>query len=227
MRRSAVPQSLPNELGTRPIPHSNSYDRKNLVRLFSSEIDEMDDLFDGKPPSMSRQVSSNSQFDELFDDENFDSFSMGLPLNEAPDGGGLSVETPTPTNGRDMLFKVIKESGFHQSGQQQQALEVGSLSSASVSSPTAAAIAPLTSPTTPSEEAFRPRNLSVGRLSSRCSTPRTMCAGGATTPCLGGEALLDKERVENVASPPVDPFYHLDELKMPRFVLYIHKQNIA
>lgn len=154
-------------------PANSLSSRKNLVRLFSG-VDDMDEYFDGKPPSFSRQASSTSQFDELFDDDNLDSFSMFLP-NATNEAGDLP-EPPTPTNGRNMLFKVMKESGFHQhasnSTSQPQA-DSSECGGKEPKGPAASNCTPL-SPVNAGEDQFRPRNLSLSKVSSRCSTPQTI-----------------------------------------------------
>ena len=193
--------------------------RKDLVRLFSSEIDDMDYVFDGKPPALSRQVSglsSTSQFDELFEGDDLDSFSAIATQNQAQLKGGEVPEIPTPTNGRNMLNKVMKQAGFsHQSQSPNEASE-------SNTRPPLTRENSVTSqpPSTTEEiqESCRPRNLSVGKASSRCSTPQTLKGGDATPASdprtrhlsLCPTILSDHEEDSE------DPFNSYEDLDMPR-----------
>lgn len=203
-RAAAPPSSLPDLLESSArtkdsdkVTPTGSLSRKNIVRMFSSEIDVFDELFDGKPPSLSRQESnlSTSQFDEYFDCDNMESCSMFLPNVPVEEPDKLESGTPepqTPTNSRNMLFKVLKQTGFHQNALQQQqtqqqqqtpSYQDGSeqaaifgagkeaLARANSTSLTSLVLSPT------SEDTFRPRNMSVGKQSSRCSTPQTLMCG--------------------------------------------------
>lgn len=167
-----VPDSRPK---AKDISNSRISSRANLVRLFSSE-DDMDDIFDGRLPSLSRQTSSTSQFDEYFiddDDTNLDSFSM--LLQKAYEEPISDAEPPTPTNKRNMLFKVLKETGFHQHGNsspQQLQLDASDQTCKEVKGVPNSPLSPVNI-----EDQFRPRNLSIGKQSSRCSTPQTIMCG--------------------------------------------------
>ncbi|XP_067928146.1 folliculin-interacting protein 1-like [Watersipora subatra] len=182
----------------------------NLRRLFSSEIDEMDDIFDGKPPSFSRQPSSTSQFDDLFDGSNLDSFSMLVP-NPAEE---TETEPPTPTNNRNMLFKVMKEAGFHQHNSSTQHSD--STEQSTKECKTGPAKFTPMSPAVSSDDQFRDRNMSIGKQSSRCSTPQTVLCGG-TTQCSGGRCRkLSAYQTMELDDEEPDPFAKYEELKMPR-----------
>lgn len=181
VHRAVIPSTLPEALhsGTKSKHVDKPFNRRNLVRLFSSEIkdEEFDEYFDGKPPCLSRQNSdlSTSQFDEYFDDDNLDSFS-----NLFADEGG-PTEVLAAANSRNVLFKVVKESGFHQHGQASVEGKTPVTKTVSNTTITQSVISP-TTPTIPAmsasgstvDEIFRPRNLSVGKQSSRCSTPQTI-----------------------------------------------------
>jgi len=191
------------------------FKRKDLVRLFSSEIDDMDYVFDGKPPALSRQVSglsSVSQFDELFDGDDLDSYSAIIAKNQEHPGSGDVPEVPTPTNGRNMLNKVMKQAGF--SSQTQSPID----SLDTTARPPLLRDNSVTSqPPEDVHESSRPRNLSVGKASSRCSTPQTIKGGDATP--------ASDPRTRQISMCPTilsdqeedcDPFSTYDELEMPR-----------
>lgn len=136
----------------------SDFSRHNLVRMFSNEIDEMNEYMDGRPPTIGRQISdqSISMYDEYFSDQ-LDSCSQIYSGDRMND-----IEPSTPKE-RDVLFKVAR---FSQIGSPEE-----------VKSPLSRGTPSISSPCTPVEETFRQRKLSVGKQSSRCSTPQTIKCG--------------------------------------------------
>lgn len=175
--------------------------RVNLVRLFSSEtaLDEFSEYFDGTPPSLQRQLSnqSNSQYNEYFEDSDLQEGleSLSQRFETVSDGDILVPSSSTPSGNRDVLFKVLKETGFHQtlvsssvnstSGGQpisneptaQQTDNSAANSKQSVSRTSSSTNT--SQPLPLSEDQYRPRGCSVGMQSksSRCSTPQTIKNG--------------------------------------------------
>lgn len=221
-RAAVISPELSDSQGSRDLVKSSdsdkttsTFNRKNLVRLFSEECDEFDPLFDGRPPSLKRQMSglsSVSQFDELFEDDDLDSFSAILSPNQQQQVGEVP-ETPTPTGGRNMLFKVMKHAGFssQQSPQGAEAIDNN------MKQPLTRENSSASQAVTPSaaDEGYRPRNLSTGKASSRCSTPQTvkeMTPGGdpRSRHMSACPTILSDEAEE------IDPFQGFDEMTMPR-----------
>lgn len=207
--------------------------RVSLIRMFSSEadIDQFSEYFDGniQVPKLSRQSSefSNSEFDEYFDSE-LDSLSQ---LCDPHSLDGLTTPTNTPGN-RDVLFKVMKEKGLHLSstslpnGLCSQTTPTAETPIAEVvpcketvsryNSNSSSVVTPL--PLSECEET-RPRVLSIGKQSSRTSSPQTVKNYGETTPTSeSNNRMRHQSACPTILSDADDPYSSFSQVSMPRFV---------